>query len=139
MHAKTQKDMKIQHLLIALALVLAVSAHSVAQTKTFPLPQVPSALNTPQSRANYLALHYWDRYDFKDNTLIGDKDVSEQGFSNFISIMPYVTEREAAFDTLAAHLMTNARMLRYFIGLGEKYLAEPLSPIYDEALYILML
>lgn len=131
--------MKIQQFLITLALMLAAPVQTLPQARTFPLPQVPSALNTPQSRANYLAQHYWDRYDFKDNTLIGNKDVSEQGFSNFISIMPYVTEREAAFDSLAAHLMTNTRMLSYFIGLGEKYLYEPLSPIYDEALYILML
>lgn len=58
---------------------------------TFPLPDVPTTLKGVEARANYLALHYWDKFDFSDNTLIGNKDVTEQGFSNFISIMPYVS------------------------------------------------
>lgn len=105
----------------------------------FPLPDVPKELKGPDARANYLALHYWDRYDFGDNTLIGNKDISEQGFSNFISIMPYVTEKDAAFGQLAASLVRNPKMLDYFVALGVKYLNEPASPVYNEPLYILML
>ena len=54
----------------------------------FPLPDVPGTLKAPEVRANYLALHYWDRLDFNDNSLIENRDMMEQGFSNFISIMP---------------------------------------------------
>lgn len=110
-----------------------------AQDNAFPLPQVPSALKTPESRANYLAVHYWDYYDFASNELIGNKDVSEQGFSNFISIMPYVSQREEAFRVLVSRMATNLRMLDYFMALAEKYLYEPLSPVYDEDLYLMML
>ena len=126
--------------IITLLLLAAFAFPSVqAQTDTFPLPQVPSALNTPGARANYLALHYWDKYDFADNSLIGSKNISEQGFSNFISIMPYVTQREEAFEVLVSRMATNRRMVSYFMALAEKYLSEPLSPVYDEALYLLML
>ena len=110
-----------------------------AQDGSFPLPDVPKELRGPEARANYLALHYWDRYDFSDDRLIGSKEVTEQGFSNFISIMPYVTEKGAAFGRLAERLVGNGRMLDYFVALGVKYLYEPASPIYDDALYILML
>jgi hypothetical protein len=103
------------------------------------LPVLPNGLKGTEARANYLALHYWDNYDFSNNALIGNKYVSEQGFSNFISIMPYVTEKSEAFMRLAEHLIGNAKMLDYFAALGVKYLYEPLSPVYDEALYILML
>ena len=65
---------------------------------TFPLPAVPDTLTTRTDRANYLALHYWDNIDFNDSTLIGNEDISEQGFCNFISIMPYVTQQREAFD-----------------------------------------
>lgn len=112
---------------------------AVAQNAGFPLPDVPQTLKGPEARANYLALHYWDKYDFDDYSLIGNKDISEQGFSNFISIMPYVTEKEAAFDNFASSIAANVKMLRYFMALGEKYLAEPMSPLYDESLYILLL
>ena len=105
----------------------------------FPLPDVPKTLKGPEVRANYLALHYWDNIDFKDNSLIGNKDVVEQGFSNFISIMPYVGEKEAAFGMLGSKLVANTRMLQYFLAVGMKYLAEPLSPVYDEELYIMFL
>lgn len=111
----------------------------VAQNDGFPLPDVPQTLKGPEARANYLALHYWDRYDFDDYSLIGNKDISEQGFSNFISIMPYVTEKEAAFGNFAFSIAANVKMLRYFMALGEKYLAEPMSPLYNESLYILLL
>lgn len=120
-------------------LLLLLPFYGTAQNAIFPLPDVPTTLKGPEARANYLALHYWDRYDFSDFSLIGNKDVSEQGFSNFISIMPYVTEKEAAFGQFASCISGSTRMLRYFMALGEKYLAEPLSPLYDEELYILLL
>lgn len=105
----------------------------------FPLPDVPTTLKGPEVRANYLALHYWDKIDFNDNSIIGNKEIVEQGFSNFISIMPYVGEKEAAFEMLGSRLVTNTRMLQYFLTVGMKYLAEPLSPVYDEELYIMFL
>lgn len=105
----------------------------------FPLPDVPQSLKGPELRANYLALHYWDRYDFGNDALIGNKDISEQGFSNFISIMPFVSEKDKAFGVLASKLVSKSQMLQYFMGLGIKYLAEPLSPVYNEELYILFL
>lgn len=131
--------MRILSFCFFLCLSLLRPQTTTAQTRTFPLPDVPTVLNTPQTRADYLALHYWDRYDFSNNDLIGDKDISEQGFSNFISIMPHVTQREEAFDALAKRMAANKRMLEYFLALAEKYLYEPLSPVYDEGLYIMML
>ena len=111
----------------------------LAAAQGFPLPDVPKEVKGVEARANYLALHYWDRYDFTDNTLIGNVDISEQGFSNFISIMPYVTDKDAAFAQLAVNIASNQRMADYFVALGMKYLYEQASPVYDEGLYILML
>lgn len=121
------------------SIILLFIPFSLLAQNSFPLPDVPQTLKGPEVRANYLALHYWDRYDFGDVGLIGNKDISEQGFSNFISIMPYVSEKDKAFDVLASRLVPNSRMLQYFMGLGIKYLAEPLSPVYNEDLYILFL
>ncbi len=130
--------MRIRFLII-LFLVVCTPLAVCAQQRVFPLPDVPKTLVTPADRANYLALHYWDNYDFSDNSLIGDEDISEQGFSNFISIMPYVSEKESAFKVLAQKMSKNAKMGDYFMAIAQKYLAEPLSPVYDESLYILLL
>lgn len=131
--------MRFSRFAITLLLVMSASVMLQAQKASFPLPQVPSALNTPEARANYLAQHYWDLYDFCNNDLIGNKDISEQGFSNFISIMPYVTQREETFEIFVSRIASNQKMTAYFMALAEKYLSEPLSPVYDEALYLLLL
>lgn len=68
-----------------------------AQQKAFPMSQIPTTLSTPAERANYLAIHYWDLYDFSEETLSHSGRMSEQAFTDFISIMPYVTERDSAF------------------------------------------
>ena len=106
---------------------------------TFPLPNVPDTLTTRTERANYLALHYWDNIDFNDSTIIGNEDISEQGFCNFISIMPYVTQQREAFDIFVQGIISNKKAQDYFMSIGQKYLAEPQSPVYNEALYIVLL
>ena len=121
-----------------LSILLFLPYFLVAQDG-FPLPDVPKTLKGPEVRANYLALHYWDKIDFNDSSIIGNKEIVEQGFSNFISIMPYVGEKEAAFEMLGFRLVTNTKMLQYFLAVGMKYLSEPLSPVYNEELYIMFL
>lgn len=123
---------------VILSILLFLPYFLVAQDG-FPLPDVPTTLKGPEVRANYLALHYWDKIDFNDSSIIGNKEIVEQGFSNFISIMPYVGEKEAAFEMLGSRLVTNTKMLQYFLAVGMKYLSEPLSPVYNEELYIMFL
>jgi thioredoxin-related protein len=103
------------------------------------LPSVPDSLVTAESRANYLALHYWDNVDFCDPTIIGNEDISEQGFSNFISIMPYVTQKEVAFAEFVSKISVKADAQDYFMAVAKKYLAESQSPVFNDELYIMML
>ena len=42
----------------------------------FRLPDVPAALTEPAERADYLALHYWDRFDFADTTLVRRPEIT---------------------------------------------------------------
>ena len=118
---------------------MMVSSLLVMGQATFPLPNVPDTLTTRTERANYLALHYWDNIDFNDSTIIGNEDISEQGFCNFISIMPYVTQQREAFDIFVQGIISNKKAQDYFMSIGQKYLAEPQSPVYNEALYIVLL
>ena len=108
-------------------------------SEVFPLPSVPDSLVTAESRANYLALHYWDNIDFNDSTIIGNEDISEQGFSNFISIMPYVTQKEVAFAEFISKISLKPDVQDYFMAVAKKYLAESQSPVFNEELYITML
>ena len=125
---------------VILLVVFALSAvvNSLG-SEVFPLPSVPDSLVTAESRANYLALHYWDNIDFNDPTIIGNEDISEQGFSNFISIMPYVTQKEVAFAEFISKISLKPDVQDYFMAVAKKYLAESQSPVFNDELYIMML
>lgn len=123
-------------LLVVFALSTVVNSLG---SEVFPLPSVPDSLVTTESRANYLALHYWDNIDFNDSTIIGNKDISEQGFSNFISIMPYVTQKEIAFSEFVSKISLKPDVQDYFMAVAKKYLAESQSPVFNDELYIMML
>ena len=123
-------------LLVVFALSAVVNSLGL---EVFPLPSVPDSLVTTESRANYLALHYWDNIDFNDSTIIGNKDISEQGFSNFISIMPYVTQKEIAFSEFVSKISLKPDVQDYFMAVAKKYLAESQSPVFNDELYIMML
>ena len=123
-------------LLVVFALSTVVNSLG---SEVFPLPSVPDSLVTAKSRANYLALHYWDNIDFNDSTIIGNEDISEQGFSNFISIMPYVTQKEVAFAEFVSKISLKPDVQDYFMAVAKKYLAESQSPVFNDELYIMML
>ena len=125
---------------VILLVVFALSAvvNSLG-SEAFPLPSVPDSLVTAESRANYLALHYWDNVDFCDPTIIGNEDISEQGFSNFISIMPYVAQKEVALAEFVSKISLKPDAQDYFMAVAKKYLAESQSPVFNDELYIMML
>jgi thioredoxin-related protein len=124
--------------ILSVIFTLSVIFQALA-SEVFPLPSVPDSLVTTESRANYLALHYWDNVDFCDPTIIGNEDISEQGFSNFISIMPYVTQKEVAFAEFVSKISLKPDVQDYFMAVAKKYLAESQSPVFNDELYIAML
>lgn len=128
----------MKRILLYLAVFLCLPICLMAQTSAFPLPEVPQILVNPTDRANYLAVHYWDGFNFKDNTLIDKPEVTEQGFSNFVSIMPYVTEQKSAFAVFAKRMAENSKMLQHLLEVSERYLFDNFSPVYNEELYLLL-
>ena len=55
--------------------------------QSFPYPAIPDTLCSVEQRAGYLSEHYWDNYNFADTLLLKSKEVTEQGFVNFIDIL----------------------------------------------------
>ena len=55
--------------------------------QSFPYPAIPDTLRSVEQRAGYLSEHYWDNYNFADTLLLKSKEVTEQGFINFIDIL----------------------------------------------------
>lgn len=119
--------------------IVSCSYAQQQKTKEFRLPDVPVTLTAPEDRAAYLSLHYWDHFDFADTSLISRPEITEQAFVDFLSILPYTNQAPAAVDTLFRRAATGQEMLYHFIGLSDKYLYEPNSPMHDEELHILVL
>jgi len=128
----------MKRIILSFISLLCMLGSMKAQMATFPLPEVPQMLATPTDRANYLAIHYWDRFNFKDNALINKPEITEQGFANFISIMPYVTEKQEAFAVFAKRMAENPKMLAHLLEVSERYLFDNFSPVYEEELYLIL-
>lgn len=108
-------------------------------SEEFRLPGIPAGLTDPEERAAYLALHYWEYFDFADTSLVAKPEITEQAFVDFLGILPCTERSQEALDTLFRRAAVRKRMLWHFIELSEKYLYEPGSPMYDEELYIRVL
>lgn len=104
----------------------------------FKLPEIPVTLNTPEGRSDYLIRHYWDNFDFNDSLSISNPEAAEQFFVDFIDIssrasMPLAKEGITIFMQRSSQ---NQQVQNFFIGLLDKYLYDPNSPMRNEELYI---
>ncbi|RNC66363.1 DUF5106 domain-containing protein [Proteiniphilum sp. X52] len=105
---------------------------------TFILPQIPEMMKDPQERAKYLVMHYWDRFDFADRSLIQRPEITEQAFVDYINILGYVPRENA--DVSVVYTLQKAAvdtmMYVHFTELFEKYLYDPNSPFRNEEYYL---
>ena len=109
-----------------------------ARPTTFVFPEIPEMLTAPGQRLSYLLHHYWEEFDFADTTLLATPDVAEQGFVNFIGLLPRATDadRRAAIDSLVRLSSPHPKALAYVLEQAEKYLYDPNSPMRDEDAYV---
>jgi hypothetical protein len=107
---------------------------------TFRLPDIPEALTLPADRANYLAAHYWDHFDFTDTILTSLPAISEQAFVDYTSILPYVAPSVATASIrqmlASAEKEKSGTMYAYFLNLTEKYWYDSQSPFRNNEYYI---
>ena len=69
------------------AMESAPTDSTVIQARVFPFPEIPATLAEPEARKAFLLTHYWDQFSFADTTLVNNRDVTEQGFVNFIALL----------------------------------------------------
>ena len=125
--------------LLLLAMIVSVVLH--AQGRQFPFPSVPSTLRTPEDRLQYLGIHYWDRFDFRSQALLADKDVTEQGFVNFLDLLSRMDSLTASrsADAFVGKAFAQAKSADTFTSLAHHYLENPQSPLRNDAVYVVLL
>jgi len=113
-----------------------VTTASVASNE-FILPEIPSNLSSTQDKNTYLLMHYWDHFDFNNEQLIDNSDVSEQAFVDFIDL--FKQNNEEVVNDAIHHLLSEAEKkpstFTYFKELFTNYLYNPNSPMRNEVHY----
>lgn len=119
------------------------SQDSVTQTMRFPFPEIPATLTEPEARKVWLLTHYWEQFDFADTTLVNNRDVTEQGFVNFIALLADGTTPEEltreSLENWCAGFVGKEHARQVLTQTADSYLFNPNSPFYNEGLYGLYL
>jgi hypothetical protein len=109
------------------------------EKRTFPTISVPTIYNAPQARAEYLAMHYWDRFDFGDTVNIGSAaPVTEQAVVDYISTFPYASYG-AVYEGIRHTLSMAERhpaMYAFFTSMMERYLFNLNSSLRNDEYFI---
>ena len=106
---------------------------------SFPFPEIPAMLSTAEDRKAYLLSHYWGQFDFADTTLVNNRDVTEQGFVNFIALLAEEnTPEELIRESLknwSSRFLPEVHARKVLTQMADDYLFNPNSPFYNEGLY----
>lgn len=126
-----------------ISIVLFTECSKKPQTppkKTFPMVDVPIIYADPQARAEYLAMHFWDKFDFNDTAYVESATlISEQAIVDYLSALPY-----ASYDVIYKGLKQtldkasqNKAMYIYFYTVMSHYLFDNMnSPLRNYEFYI---
>ncbi len=101
-------------------------------------PDVPAMLSSDRERAEYMAIHFWDNFDFADTTALLHENVLGQAFADYVgvlSVVPYDLADKSLKATLDKSTVKPV-MFSVFAALFEHYLYNPNSPMRNEELYI---
>jgi AhpC/TSA family. len=119
---------------------LAEVAKNQSDSLKFQLPEVPLMYAASEKRGEYLAMHFWDKFDFNDTAYI-KKNVTEDAWVQYLTLLRMVPLNIAheSIQTTYRKAEINRLMLNYFMDFADHYLYDPNSPYRNEELYIPML
>lgn len=103
------------------------------------MAEVPTVIASPDARAEYLAVHYWDKFDFSDTTGAWCTEEMKQAFLQYLNILHH-SSGDAAGRGIRSMLQrsaeTDTAKLNWFTELYRIFLDDPNSPLRNESLYI---
>lgn len=97
-----------------------------------------NAVGSPEKAVGGPALdRYWDAYDFTDTAAMKNPDIGEQGFVDFLALLPTVSLGQANnhITGLLSKAESDSTVFAHFVALAERYLHHPNSPMYNESYY----
>ena len=97
------------------------------------MPEIPSEITEPSQRAEYLVLHFWDKFNFNDTLFLMADQLLERCFVEYLDLLSLVSEdtRDKSIHSLLKK-SEEEKNFSFFLKLSERYLYEPDSPLYNE-------
>ena len=111
---------------------------SPARPKNFERAVPPVLLTDAQARAGYMITRYWDKFNFRDTMYCHAPEITEQAFSDFLSLFQYATRAKIVegVNNLLDSCLVDVVMYNYFTQMAERYLYDPNSPMRNEEYFI---
>ena len=119
----------------------SVSADSVSQVKSLPLPVVPPEIQDSREKLRYVLTHYWDAMNWRDTALVNSEEFMEQSMVNYFAILAKADSLVGAdgVNRMIASASVNPSALAKVVEISSRYLYEPESPMYDAEGYAMLL
>lgn len=108
----------------------------------FPSVSIPSYITGEAAAVDYMAAHYWDKFDFSDASYIDAPQLMEQSFANYVGYLRGASDRNAAVSSLRGMYERSRPYPTMHLALREladKYLLHPGAPTHDFVLYSVLL
>jgi thiol-disulfide isomerase/thioredoxin len=98
----------------------------------------PNTADNSRKTINQTVQHYWDNLNVTDTATLFRKEASEQQLVDYLYLLNKASADSAhsGLITLLDKTLINQAIFNHFIGLIEKYLYYPDSPLRNEELYI---
>lgn len=116
-------------------------AENVKAAFAFERPTIPDSLTTPEQQEEYLAVHYWDHFDFTDTASIRHSEVTERIVADYLHLLQCIPCRKAvaSLHGMMEKAQAEKRVFAYFTEVYERFLYEPASPFANDEWLIAVL
>ena len=125
-------------LLCIFACAFVMSEAQEDSVRPYQLPDIPDSLVTPDVRSEYLITHYWDNFDIENRAYLDAREIPEQAFVDFTSIMR-IASREStlkSIDILLKRASSDEDILLMYADIADKYLYSGEGHLVSEEAYL---
>ncbi|MDR1197780.1 MAG: DUF5106 domain-containing protein [Prevotellaceae bacterium] len=126
---------------LVLFLSISISCNNATQNKIerasdFTLPNLPVVITDKQESHKYIALNYWNDFNFADSTAY--RQSTNQIFENFLTVLQYVDLQTIlkSVETMMLKAESDSTAYIRFVNICERYLYGANSPYRSDELYI---
>ncbi|MDR0753983.1 MAG: DUF5106 domain-containing protein, partial [Prevotellaceae bacterium] len=110
--------------------------NKIADSKDFNLPNIPVVITDKQEACKYIALNYWNDFDFADS--LAYRQTTKQIFTAFLNVLQYVDLQtiSQSMENMMQKAESDSIAYIRFVDICGQYLYDANSPYRNDELYI---